>query len=318
MVQTLTDVDPSNEVVEGFGPLLNAFNVLQLLGLIGSVLCLISARFSSVPRQAPWWNFMFSWVVFCTSYLLLFFAGQAYDSEPDLPLCVLQSSLTYAVSPLACATALGLVIQLWFNVKKTLSGQTIRGERYWRIVLLVMPYVIFIALILESTVISLTIPDAKFSSVSYCSLETHTHAPGQVTSALDVILAIPIVVLNFIIYLHFRKHWSMLRSGKFASMFARVSAFTLFGLVAVIIGVLFFTISGSSNTALLELDIILAIIPVAAVLIFGSHKDLLEVWMFWRKRNKKFPFTSTHREQPPPLVPATELHVEYVIDIEHT
>ncbi|KAE9386116.1 hypothetical protein BT96DRAFT_1026373 [Gymnopus androsaceus JB14] len=311
MVQALAGVDPSSKVAERFRPLLNAFNALQLLGLIGSVLCLISARFSSVPRQAPWWNFM---VLFCTSYLLLFFAGQVFDSAPDLPLCILQSSLTYAVSPLAEATALGLVVQLLFNVRRTLSGQTIRGERYWRIVLLIMPYAIFVVLILESTVISLNIPDAKFSSVSYCSLEDH--APGQVTSALDVILAISIVVLNIIIALQFRKHWSMLRSGNFTSMFVRVSAFTLFGLVAMIIGVLFFTSADSSSeAALLELDIILAIIPVAAVFIFGTHKDLLVVWFFWQKHNV-FPLGT--REKPLPLVPARELHVEYVIDIQCT
>jgi len=194
--------------------------------------------------------------------------------------------LTYAVSPFACATALGLVIQLFFNVKKTLSGQTVRGERYWRIILLISPYIIFTILIVESTVISLADLDPKFSAVSYCSLENHI--PGRITSAIDTMLVIPILVLNFIIYLHFRKHWAMLRSGSFTSMFARVSAFTLFGLISVIIGVIFFTDS-SSNAGLIELDIILALMPVAAVIIFGTHKDLLQFWMFWRKSDRQSP-----------------------------
>jgi len=314
MAQNLADIDSTSEAVKQFGPALKAFNAFQLLGLVGSVLSLISARFSSVPRQAPWWNFMISWVVFCTSYLLLFFAGQAYNPKPNISLCITQSSLTYAVSPFACATALGLVIQLFFNVKKTLSGEIIRGERHWRTMLLITPYIIFIVLILESTVITLADPDPVFSSVSYCSFDSRNHIPGRITSAFDVMLVIPILVLNFIIYLRFRKHWSILRTGSFTSMFVRVSAFTLFGLIAVIIGIIFFT-GSDSNASLVELDTILALIPVAAVVVFGSHKDLLEVWMFWRKKNKQFPSPAhgmQSRMKTLPPIPPTE----YAINVE--
>lgn len=120
MVQALADVDPSSEgdrilhrshlsnrlsltefsVVVSFGPELKAFNALQLLGLIGSIFVLVTALFSSVPRQATWYNFFISWTVFCASYLLLFFDGHAYDGDPELSLCIAQSSLTYAASPL--------------------------------------------------------------------------------------------------------------------------------------------------------------------------------------------------------------------------
>ncbi|KAJ3742988.1 hypothetical protein DFH05DRAFT_1498852 [Lentinula detonsa] len=37
-----------------------------------------------------------------------------------------------------------------------------------------------------------------------------------------------------------------------------------------------------ANKSLVVLDIIFATVPVAAVIIFGSHKDLLYVWLFWR------------------------------------
>ncbi|KAJ3727716.1 hypothetical protein C8R42DRAFT_345786 [Lentinula raphanica] len=71
-------------------------------------------------------------------------------------------------------------------------------------------------------------------------------------------------------------------------MFVRVSAFTLFGLITVIVGALFFLLAfidpGSANKSLVALDIIYATIPVAGVCIFGSHKDLLHVCLFWRNR----------------------------------
>ncbi|KAJ3978494.1 hypothetical protein F5890DRAFT_1560243 [Lentinula detonsa] len=98
MDQTLASVDSSSEV--HFGPELRTFNVLQFMGLVGSVFILITAIFSSVPRQATWYNFFITWIIFCTSNLLLLFAGHAYDGEPDIHLCIAQSALTYAASPL--------------------------------------------------------------------------------------------------------------------------------------------------------------------------------------------------------------------------
>ncbi|KAJ3932838.1 MAG: hypothetical protein NXY57DRAFT_1060900 [Lentinula lateritia] len=334
MVQALADVDPSSEgdrilhrshlsnrlsltefsVVVSFGPELKAFNALQLLGLIGSIFVLVTALFSSVPRQATWYNFFISWTVFCASYLLLFFDGHAYDGDPELSLCIAQSSLTYAASPFSAACSLAMVIQLYINIQTSLTGRSVRGKQYWRIVLMITPYVIFTALIIESLSLSLSTPNAKFSAVSYCSLENHI--PGRITAALVVILTVPMLVLNLLIYLSFRKHWTFLQKGNYTSMFVRVSAFTLFGLASVIVGLLFFLIAfigaRSSNKGLVELDIVLSMMPVAAVVVFGSHKDLLDVCLFWRKHDGP-QISGAKAEKSLPPVP--RVHVEYHVDI---
>ncbi|KAJ3986934.1 hypothetical protein F5890DRAFT_1500639 [Lentinula detonsa] len=146
-----------------------------------------------------------------------------------------------------------------------------------------MPYVIYVIVIIESLGSSYATPNAKFFALASCSLEDYV--PDRVAAALVVILTVPILVLNLLIYLSFRKHWTFLREGKYTSMFVRVSAFT-FGLVSVIVGLFFFLLAfinpGGANKSLVVLDIIFATVPVAAVIIFGSHKDLLYVWLFWR------------------------------------
>ncbi|KAJ3992421.1 hypothetical protein F5050DRAFT_925342 [Lentinula boryana] len=314
MVETVAFkfVDPSSngEVAVQFLSELKVFNALQLLGLIGSVISLVTALFSSVPRQPTWYNFFISWIVFCISYLLLFFAGHAYGGEPEFYLCIAQSSLTYAASPFA-SCSLALVIQLYLNIQATLNGKFIRGKRYMHMMLLITPYIIFISLMIESLAVTFT-TNVEFSSISYCSLENHV--PGRITAALVIILIVPMLVLNLLIYLSFRKHRSFLQEGNYTSMFVRVSAFTICGLISVIVGLLFFLkafIGGdNSNQGLVELDLILAMVPVSAVTIFGTHKDLLNVWLFWRNQ------TPIAKKVEKPVLPLCNVHIEHQIVIE--
>ncbi|KAJ4500605.1 hypothetical protein C8R41DRAFT_810172 [Lentinula lateritia] len=63
-----------------------------------------------------------------------------------------------------------------------------------------------------------------------------------------------------------------------------MSAFTISSLVGAIASLLHFFLkfidANNSEEGLVQLDIILAILPVAAIVIFGTHKDLLNVYLF--------------------------------------
>ncbi|KAJ3923812.1 hypothetical protein F5877DRAFT_62937 [Lentinula edodes] len=272
MVQTSASVDPSSEVAIHFDSETKLFNALQLMGLIGSMISLVTALFSSVPRQATWYNFF--------------------------------SSLNHAASPFSAACALALVIQ---EVYKRNTLLLAHSGKYWEWIVIPECKVLLLLIINREEITSplhfkLTLAtNAKFSSISYCSLENPV--PGKITAALVVVLVVPILVVNLLIYLSFRKHSSFLLERNYMSMFVRVSIFTLFGLVSAIVGLIFFflnQIDTNSRKVRVGMNIILAIIPVAAVLVFGTHKDLLNlVWPF-------------RREEPLPPVP--KIHVEYVIE----
>lgn len=81
--------------------LINVFISLQLLGLFGGILVFFTVVFSSIAqRHITWYNFILSWIIFTTSYSLLFFSGQLKDAVPDLQVCVAQAALIYAAPPL--------------------------------------------------------------------------------------------------------------------------------------------------------------------------------------------------------------------------
>ncbi|KAH7868491.1 uncharacterized protein C8R40DRAFT_1074776 [Lentinula edodes] len=248
------------------GPLRAAvicFFVFQLMGLVFAILALVAGVFSTSSRRASWWNFILSWAVFAFSYTLLLFEGHAFEGTPSRSICMLQSSLTYGAPPFSSACALNLVLES-----------------------LIAPYVIFITVILISLGVALTDPDVKFTVVAYCSLENHV--PGRITAGLVVILIIAVLFFNANFYIAFRRHPSFCYQGFYRSALLRISGFSLFSLFAIIIGLFFFLLAfiGKHNSVkgLMELNVILSLMPVAGTMIFGSHKDLLEALMFWKRK----------------------------------
>ncbi|KAJ3891427.1 hypothetical protein GG344DRAFT_65416 [Lentinula edodes] len=57
--------------------------------------------------------------------------------------------------------------------------------------------------------------------------------------------------------------------------------------------------ANNSEEGLVQLDIILAILPVVAIIIFGTHKDLLNVYLFWRKDGPQLSSAKTEKPLPP-------------------
>ncbi|KAJ3937703.1 MAG: hypothetical protein NXY57DRAFT_980635 [Lentinula lateritia] len=164
-----------------------------------------------------------------------------------------------------------------------LAGKAVRGMHYWRIMLITTPYVILVVLIIESLSLTLTRPEATFTSISYCS-ESDSHLPSSINAILVITFVVASLVSNLLLCLSFRKHWSFLRGSIYRSLFIRMSAFTISSLVGAIASLLHFFLkfidANNSEEGLVQLDIILAILPVAAIVIFGTHKDLLNVYLF--------------------------------------
>ncbi|KAF5343352.1 hypothetical protein D9758_014170 [Tetrapyrgos nigripes] len=314
------------------GVRLSIFLALQLIGLIGSVVVLLTAPFSSVGRQMTWYNFFISWMVFCTSYLLLFFAGQGHNREPPFALCLTQSSLTYAAPPYAAAATLCLVVQLYFNVYTSLTGKRIKGERFWNLMvsdalphfrpfnreeqILILPYVVFSIVMIESLVVR----SSPVLLIVVCDIDGGWKGgtgAGR-SSFLDGILlqsgdshTVCVRLENFLICelkklpqgkvncctcgvihcscpgtqcYHLSAAQEMFLGPAHRQSFPNNvhPGYDLFGFRA---GLLFFFVVfiQDSVNGLADLDIVLACIPIAAVLIFGTHEDLLQIWLFWKK-----------------------------------
>ncbi|KAJ3919947.1 hypothetical protein F5877DRAFT_77579 [Lentinula edodes] len=282
-------------------------SVFQLSGFIGTLSTLFIAYFSPITRQATWYNFLAFWMLYCLWFLLLFFSGHYRDSQPSLKLCMCQSALIHSASPAASAGTLALVLQLYFSVHSALSRDGIRFQRLWLRLAFALPYVVTLTLMTSVLVMS-NAPGTVFIVSQYCSV--NQLIPGRLAAGFTVVLIIPILFLNALIYVRLRKHWSEFRSSRLrnaTSMIIRATMFSICG-VLLSVGIIFFTIifpkrpgeTEEDEVARLSkeyevLNVILGLFPVFVVVIFGTQRDILRRLLFWQDQ------TSSSRTQEYPI-----------------
>ncbi|KAJ3870769.1 hypothetical protein F5051DRAFT_434381 [Lentinula edodes] len=280
------------------------FFVFQLIGLLFAMLALVAGIFSTSSRHASWWRLMVSWAVFAFSYTLLLFEGHAFEGIPARSICILQSSLTYAAPPLSVSRTIcvdnvddnrqfrGLRFGPRAGCPPTRDEKDTgeKGEAPPAYTLWgnssIAPYVIFITVIIISLGFALAAPDVNLTVVAYCSLDNHV--PGRITAGLVVIIIVAVLSFNVSFYIAFRRESSFCYKGFYRSALIRISSFSLFSLFAIIIGLFFFLLAfiGKHNSVkgLMDLNVILSLMPVAGTVTFGSHKDLLNALIFWKRK----------------------------------
>ncbi|KAJ7238492.1 hypothetical protein C8J57DRAFT_1373993 [Mycena rebaudengoi] len=242
--------------------LLSVFIALQILGLIGSIAL----------------NFFTSWIISTVSYSLLALSGQLNKPNPAFGVCLAQAGLIYGIPSLTAATTLGLITQIWFNVRALLM-QKVKNERIWTIVILVIPYVVLFSMVIASWVVGMNKPSLVrvIGSGMYC------HIVRRASAALVALMLLPTLTLEIMICVALRRNWSTFRRMKQSmSIILRVMIFTFFGILAISLsGIFVFTDSHGA-----ALNIVFAAMPVAAVVVFATQKDIIATWMFWKKRSQ--------------------------------
>lgn len=148
----------------------------------------------------------------------------------------------------------------------------------WSIVILLAPYILFLCIFIESLVVAVVQPKSvrRTGSGMYCN--TGVPIPGRLSAALVSIVLLIALAIEVRIIVALRRNWKDLGNAQTRSLLIRVFAFTLFGMIAIALGIYFtFTVHHGA-----ELNVLISTLPVVAILIFGTQKDLLQVWMFWK------------------------------------
>jgi len=265
--------------------LIDVFLAFQLLGLIGSVALVLTTTLSNrAPRNSTWQNFFTSWIISTVSYSLLLFTGQIHTPQPTFGVCLAQAGLIYGIPSLTAATTFGLIAQIWFKVQ-TLLRRKVKNERLWTITILILPYCMLVGMVIASWVAGVRNPSGVLiiGSGMYCHIG-YSGTLGKVSAALVALTLIPTVTLEILICISLRKNWATFKRMKNSmSIILRVVIFTLIGILAISLSALFVFSSNHGP----GVNIALAAMPVIAVLVFSTQKDILSVWMFWRPAESK-------------------------------
>ncbi|KAJ7579199.1 hypothetical protein C8J56DRAFT_965073 [Mycena floridula] len=274
--------------LEASATVFRAFISLQLLGAIGFcvILCTAILFSSKVPRYSTWFSFCVAWILSCVSYSLLGFAGLQEDQTPKYSLCLAQAALIYSAPVVTGCATCSLAVQMLLNTRHIISGERDRRpmDRLPQISLIMIPYMIWFAMFAGILATGILYPEqvVRSKTGNYCDLMSPT--PAKVSSFIVILATLASITIQGFIgrFLYINRHFI---SGSMHSltMTFRVMFFTLGGAVAFGISVVYVIASKPGA----EFDIVLAAIPVFAVILFGSQSDLRHAWMFWRKEENR-------------------------------
>jgi len=251
------------------------FYGLELAGLAGAVVMLVTAIIwrKVARRHASWFNFMITWIISCSSYLFLM--GVPVGRSPNHNLCLFQAALVYSVPTLTSGATLALVIHVYMTLRSLLTVPT-NHRASWTAALVVGPYVPAWAMFAFSLKVGLDDPSlVSPGDGTYCDLDTTL--PGKVSEIVVVIIMVVCLAVEVIIFRHLRRAWDTLKrdNRSSVSIIIRVLAFTLVGMLSIILSLIFLIIPDYHRTAF---NIMIAMVPVSSVIIFGTQKDIFAAW----------------------------------------
>ncbi|KAE9387034.1 hypothetical protein BT96DRAFT_981536 [Gymnopus androsaceus JB14] len=173
-------------------------------------------------------------------------------------------------------------MQLMLNVQAVISGSSVRFERCWKIFIIVFPYVVLVAVVVINIVMIIIQPLNKFNIVDYCSMDSVLL--GAITAFGTILFVIPILVINVVLFIRIRRHSTTFRTSNnrySRIMFIRATCFNGFGLIALVIGILFgvFFVEGSSSVnGVGGMNIIFGIVMCSANS-YSADGDLVKIHM---------------------------------------
>ncbi|KAK7046587.1 hypothetical protein R3P38DRAFT_3307865 [Favolaschia claudopus] len=253
----------------------HAFYGLELVGLVGAVFMLVTATVwrKIVRRHPSWFNFMVTWIISCSSYI--FFMGQPKGREPNHNLCLIQAALIYSVPTLTSGATFALVIQVYMTLRSLLTLPKASGNLAV-VILVIAPYIPAFALFMLSLGLGLRDPSTVYRDAFYCDMKTKL--PQKASAIAVVIIMLCCLIVEVIIFKALRRAWITLNRDDRGSIsvIVRVLAFTLVGMLIIILSLVFLIIPNYHNTAF---NIAIAIIPVSSVIIFGTQQDIFTAWV---------------------------------------
>ncbi|KAF8217482.1 hypothetical protein K438DRAFT_2006614 [Mycena galopus ATCC 62051] len=258
------------------------FNLFAFLGLFWLSAVLITAATSrTIHRSKTWFAHLGAWAAYSLSYVLI--VGRQTGPPPSHTVCLLQASLIYACPVLAGIGGLCFLIEIYLGISTVLFQKKIHPG--WSTLLAIFPYLfaacVFIRVLLmvrdESTV-------QRHPTNFYC----HIAGANNAFESAIIVLVSGILLLSLeggiivMLCVNWRDFRNLSRSDPRygLSVFIRLGLFTL--LYCFGAGLDAFTIY-AGNMSFASWSVLLPIASIFAALAFGTQKDILQAWMFWRK-----------------------------------
>ncbi|CAA7269634.1 unnamed protein product [Cyclocybe aegerita] len=285
--------DSTSPIVDGvthqpYIPYIVAFDIIHIAGLIIIGSTVLTAWLSPRIRRGPmWFMFEIAWLSAPIGHLLLL--GQQTGPPPSTGYCLFQATFVYGTPVFYAWYACSFMLHVYLSLRRTMGGYAAMPKKYSAL-FHILPCSVFFLIVLEVVIYGLLHKSSveRDPSGMYCNIRDRL--PNKITAGFSIVPIIPLLVIEVLVYRAIRHHtWR--EAGKTnwrnadhltPEVVMRVLIFGVCPIGALIIGILqYFAWDTDHGGA--ELNLGLAMLPTLVGLIFGTQKDILRVWMFWKK-----------------------------------
>ncbi|PAV19457.1 hypothetical protein PNOK_0439100 [Pyrrhoderma noxium] len=255
------------------------FFFLQIFGgHLGIPFVLLTVYLTAgVRRHAMLLNFLISWVIYTTSFCILLYIGKQFGPEPPRSFCAIQASLIYGTAVLTPTAGLSFVLNLWFSLQAVSTGKApVDDNTFKKYTLIAAPYIIFAFFVIFTATYAASNPEllTRTRYVFYCTIHSNF---VNIVPAVAAMIMLSVVIFEILIAIkiyRIRKSFSQMRSqGPPLHLVIRVGIFSTYSFLSIVACVGFWAKTGDELPYMIQ-----ASLPTAAFLIFGSQKDLMEIW----------------------------------------
>ncbi|KAF4571247.1 hypothetical protein EYR36_008576 [Pleurotus pulmonarius] len=164
--------------------LVNAYNAVQITGLVLLVAIVLTARLSStINRSIAWYNLILSFIFYAVSFLLIM--GKQFGPEPPFALCLVQCLFVYAAPVISLIT--NIVVTVFMALLLPVFGELYSETAQ-------------LDILTEKTFVGVTIyrVSRKWKASRHLRFDTDDRAPVQmiVRFGMVCLLPVPAVILS--------------------------------------------------------------------------------------------------------------------------
>ncbi|KAH6916981.1 hypothetical protein BKA70DRAFT_1417760 [Coprinopsis sp. MPI-PUGE-AT-0042] len=276
--------------IPDLGHLAPVFLTLHIVGgqIILPILVATCAWSKSVIRHPTLINFLSTWIIHSVCSCLLLYSKEPIHTSPAGPICFAQSALTHGTLTMCASSGLMVVIQAW-----SMFHQPELGSNRWLfspglVAKLAFPYIVFVVYTVTTAILQHYHPeDVKAPNGLYCSLYKDPFRRYAVTMycvaslGLVILIELAIAIRYYYTWRQIATVFPLANRNTSTSLVVRLTLFNIYSFVALSAGICFAT-----NRSVQWPYLVQASLPLGVALVFGSQKDFLRAWCFWKKKQK--------------------------------
>ncbi|THU79892.1 hypothetical protein K435DRAFT_516341 [Dendrothele bispora CBS 962.96] len=278
--------------------LIHIFNSITILGFILLLVIVLTAwRSPFIHRTSTWYCFLTYGMIFDLANFILL--GRQTGENPSYKLCLIQASLNYMVPVLTAYGGVALVLQLFFSITLTMRiGYNPKAKTRAMYLLWGIPPCLAVVIFLKTLMYGVKNPGSVIRSNSGMICKITDSVPSRVSSAFVIVAILSIMIIQVIVAITVFRHWRAFRklagrerdSNTWKQCTSIIRCFLFFLLGGLGLGI----ITGISLRKQADLppilnarsNIITETVPLAAGVIFGTQRDILQSWTFWKKSRR--------------------------------